>query len=240
MQFADIAEESRFLLRPRKIGKFLLACGVAAPLVYLASDIVAGVRWEGYSFRDHTISELNANGSPVRPITIALGFVGYPLLIAFGVGVWRTASGNRKLQLAGGALVLLGLSALWAVPFASMNLRGTEQGAAGARHLASGMIAIPSLIAAMGLSATVFGGRFRLYSLATVVVLLAFGAWAGARTTGMEQGLATPWAGVIERISVYAYQLWIVAFAFRLLRTYDGAVHPGGVQRTSASLTFDP
>lgn len=213
----DVASASAPALRAEEIRTALLACGVAAPLVYLASDVIAGLRWDGYSFRDQTISELNANGSPVRSVTIALGFLGYSLLIAFGIGIWRAASGIRRLQLSGGALAVIGLSALWALPFASMNLRGTEQGVAGAKHLISGMIAIPLLIVAMGLAASTMGRLFRVYSIATVVVLLVFGAWAGARTTGMEEGLSSPWAGVIERISVYAYQLWIVVLAIALL-----------------------
>jgi hypothetical protein len=49
--------------------KALLACGIVAPLVYLASDVIAGMRWKGYSFRDQTISELNAIGAPTRALT---------------------------------------------------------------------------------------------------------------------------------------------------------------------------
>lgn len=38
--------------------KVLLASGIVAPLLYAVSDVVAGMRWEGYSSRDQTISEL--------------------------------------------------------------------------------------------------------------------------------------------------------------------------------------
>jgi len=38
--------------------KILLASGIAAPLLYAVADLVAGTRWQGYSFRDQTISEL--------------------------------------------------------------------------------------------------------------------------------------------------------------------------------------
>src|SRR5918994_4074571 len=105
----------------------LLACGIVAPLVYLASDVIAGIRWEGYSFRDQTISELNAIGSPTRGLTIALGLAGYTVLVAFGVGVWRSAPLNRRLRVAGGALVAIGVLSLFAVPFASMHVREAEE-----------------------------------------------------------------------------------------------------------------
>jgi hypothetical protein len=36
----------------------LLASGIVAPLLYIAADVIAGLQWKGYSFRDQTISEL--------------------------------------------------------------------------------------------------------------------------------------------------------------------------------------
>ena len=47
-----------------------------------------------------------------------LGLAGHTLLVAFGVGVWRPAPGNRGLHVVGGTLVMFGVLALWAVPFA--------------------------------------------------------------------------------------------------------------------------
>ena len=44
----------------------LLLCGVLSPLLYAAADVLAGLRWDGYSFRDQTISELGAIGAPSR------------------------------------------------------------------------------------------------------------------------------------------------------------------------------
>jgi hypothetical protein len=101
----------------------LLASGIVAPLLYIAADVIAGLQWEGYSFRDQTISELNAIGAPTRPLTITLGLAGYTFLVAFGVGVWRLTPGNRRPRVVGSALVVFGVLALWAVPFASKSLR---------------------------------------------------------------------------------------------------------------------
>jgi hypothetical protein len=196
----------------------LLACGVLAPLLYLASDVVASVRYQGYSYLHQTISELNAIGSPTRGLTVAFGLAGYALLTAFGVGIWRSAAGSRRLRAVGGVLSGFGVLALWAVPFASMPMRGAEQGLNGALHLVAGMVAVLLLLAAMGFASATFGRRFRLYTIATVVVMLAFGAWTGVDGPRIAEGLATPWVGVKERISVYSYQLWLVALALALLR----------------------
>jgi hypothetical protein len=95
--------------RERTTQLALLPCGIIAPLLYIATDVIAAMQWEGYSFRDQTISELNANGSPTRPLTIALGLGGYTLLIGFGVGVWKSARENSRLRVVGGTLAHLRL-----------------------------------------------------------------------------------------------------------------------------------
>ena len=52
--------------------RILLLCDVLSPVLYAVADAFAGLRWEGYSFRDQTISELGAIGAPSRPLFSAL------------------------------------------------------------------------------------------------------------------------------------------------------------------------
>lgn len=196
----------------RRVQSALLACGIAAPVIYLASDVLGGVHWEGYSFRDQTISELNAFGSPSRALTIVLGLTGYSLLTAFGVGVWRSAGKRRLLRVAGAAFQAIGALSLWAVPFWSMHLRGEETSFTDTMHLVGGGVLGVLLLVAMGTAAVAFGPRFRLYSLATLLLLVAFVAWT-AQEGSLADNPETPWLGVKERVWVYAYQLWIVVFA---------------------------
>lgn len=198
--------------------KALLACGVVAPLVYVASDLIAGLRWRGYSFRDQTISELNAIGSPTRTLTIVLGIVGYTFLAAFGVGLWRSARGDRRLRIAGLALLVLGVSACWAVPFASMHVRGAETGLSDTLHLVDGGVAGLLLLVAMWFGSAALGTRFRIYSIATVLVMLVFLVWSGMDGSRVVDDLPTPWLGVKERVWAYAYQAWLVMFAVASLR----------------------
>ena len=197
----------------------LLACGVIAPLLYLASDLIAGLRWEGYSFRDQTISELNAIGAPTRSLTIVLGLIGYGLFVAFGVGVWRSAwAATSSLRVAGAALVSYGVLALFAVPFFSMHVREAEETFSDTLHLVGGGIAALLLLVIIVSGARSLGTRFWLYSIATIVVTFAFTAWSGMDGPELADNLATPWIGVKERVGIYAYQLWLVVFAIALLR----------------------
>ena len=75
----------------------------------------------------------------------------------------------------------------------------------------------PLLLVIVGFGAAAFGWRFRLYSAATVLVTLAFGAWSGTYGADVANNIETPWVGVVERISVFAYQLWIAVFAIALI-----------------------
>jgi hypothetical membrane protein len=117
--------------------RVLLLCGVLSPVLYAVADVLAGMRWASYSFRDQTISELGAIGAPSRPLFAVLLFVVYLLMVAFGVGVWKAAADNRRLRIVGGLLVAVGVMALTVGQFASMHLRGEAQGFTGTLCISS-------------------------------------------------------------------------------------------------------
>lgn len=196
----------------------LLACGIAAPLLYALADGLAGMRWEGYSFRDQTISELGAIGAPQRLLFSVLLFIVYALMVAFGVGVWTAFEGNRRLRIVGGLIVGVGVLALTAGQLAAMEPRGTEQGLAGTLHLAEGLAAMILVFASMGIAATALGRRFGSYTVATLVVAIGCGIWSAMDIPQVEQGLPTPWLGVKERVFWYGYQSWYIVLALMLLR----------------------
>jgi hypothetical protein len=152
-------------------------------------------------------------------------------MVAFGVGIRKAAGGNRQLRIVGGLVVALGVMALTLGQFASMRLRGTEQGLAGTLHLVEGAVAMLMIFTAMGIAASTLGTRFRLYTIGTIILALGFGAWAVSEATRIEQGLATSWVGVKERIFWYGYQSWFIVLALRLLRDQRAArSEVGGLQ----------
>jgi Protein of unknown function (DUF998) len=201
-----------------RVRKTLLGCGILSSVLYFASDAVMSLSYEGYSYLHQTVSELNAIGAPTRGLSIVFGLAGYVLLICFGVGIWMSAAGNRKLRVVGVALAVMGLTGLWGVPFASMQARGTEQEAL---HLISGMVGVLLLVTAIGFAAAAFGGPFRLYSIATIVVMIVFAGWTGRQAYAIEAGMPTPWVGFIERISFYSWHLWFIVLALILLRRHS-------------------
>lgn len=202
--------------------RVLLFCGILSPLLYAVADALAGMRWQGYSFRDQVISELGAIGAPSRPLFSILLIAVYLLLVAFGVGVGQSAGDRRRLRVVAGLLIGLGVLALTAGMFVPMRPRGTEQGLTGALHLVEGAVAMLMVLAAMGFASTAFGSRFRLYTIATIALVLVFGAWSGMEAPRIEAGLATPWVGVKERIFWYTYQFWFAVLALTLLHQGTG------------------
>jgi hypothetical membrane protein len=205
------------------VRKGLLRCGIASPFLYALADALAGLRWQGYSFRDQTISELGALGAPSRPLFASLLLLSYALFVAFGVGIRRAAGDRRRVRLVGSLVIALGLLALTVGQLAAMRPRGTPQGLAGTMHLIEGAVAMITVFVTMGVASTAFGAGFRRYTWATIGIVLALGAWTARAVTSMEAGGPTPWLGVQERAWWYAYQAWFAVLALTLLRERSGS-----------------
>jgi len=205
--------------------KALLVCGVLSSLLYVGADVLAAVLYPGYhSFTSQAISELTALGAPtkglVEPLLIAYDI----LIIAFGVGVWTSAGRRRALRIVGGLLVGVGAVGLLAMPFAPMKLRGTGNLSTDAPHIAVTGVIVLFILSAIGVGASLFGRRFRLYSYATLLTLLVFGTWTGFEASRLAVQQATPWLGAAERIHIGAYLLWVAVLAVILLRARMPAV----------------
>jgi hypothetical protein len=52
--------------------KALLVSGILSSLLYVAIDVLGGMRYEGYSFTSQAISELMATGAPSEAFVDAL------------------------------------------------------------------------------------------------------------------------------------------------------------------------
>ena len=75
---------------------------------------------------------------------------------------------------------------------------------------------------AIAVGATAFGKAFRLYSVCSILVLLAFGALTFLDAPRLQANLPTPWMGLWERINISVFLLWVVVLAATLVR--GGAV----------------
>lgn len=211
-------------VRAGRTRKLLVSCGIAYPVVYvLTNDLVAATSYAGYSRMDQAVSELSAISAPAQTFLMAMLPVYTVLMIAFGVGVWRSAIGGHALRLTGGALVAFGVTGVLWLPF-PMSRRediatSSAVSASDVGHLVlSGVTAL--LIVAMCLAgAAQFGRWFRVYSAATVSVVLLFsGVLTGIQSAKLSDGDPTPLLGFYERVGIGAWLLWLAVLAITLLR----------------------
>ncbi len=203
------------------VRKVLLVCGIVSSLLYVAMNILGAMRFEGYSSTSQTVSELSAISAPSRPLWIALGIPYDVLVIAFGLGVWVSAGGKRALRVVGGLLVAFGVVG-FAWPFASMHQREVLAAGGGTltdtMHIILGMVTVLFMLVAIGFGATALGKRFRYYSIATIMLLLVFGALTGLDGPRIAANLPTPLVGIWERINIAGFLLWVAVLATALLR----------------------
>lgn len=204
--------------------KVLLGCGVVAPVLYIAWDIIGSLRYPGYSWLDQEFSELTAQGAPTRPLMIALVEVPYNLLVlALAVGLW-TAAGPKKraARVAAGALVgytAFGFVAGTITPMATREvLAAGEDTPRNAFHGPLTLVSDLFLVVGMAFAGQLLGKRFRYYSYATIVTLIVAGVVTSFQIPQMVANQPTPWMGLEERVNIYATMLWVAVLAIGLLR----------------------
>lgn len=203
--------------RHLSVRKVLLICGILSSLLYAAADILGALSYEGYSYTAQTVSELSAIGAPSRPLVVPLFLTYGVLVIAFGVGAWGSAGRKRTLRVVAGLLVGFGAVCLTG-PFAPMHQRGVEGTLTDTLHIIGATVDVLFITFIIGFGAFAFDRRFRLYSIVTIVIVLVFGALAGSDGPRIAANLPTPWAGIMERISIFTWLLWAAALAIALLR----------------------
>jgi hypothetical protein len=208
--------------------KLLLVCGILSSLLY--GVMIAVIRFDGYSRLSQAPSELTAIGAPTRMTWMLLGAVYTVLVTAFGWGVWNAAGRSWALRFAGSLLVIYGsLGLLW--PFAPMHQREVLAAGGGTLsdtvHVILASATVLLMFIAMGVAAIAFGKRFRLYSIASIVVLVAFGGLTFSNAPRLQANLPTPWMGLWERINISVFLLWVAVLATVLLRRGSGAREKG-------------
>jgi hypothetical protein len=200
--------------------KVLVSCGIISAVLYVAMNVVAALLWDGYSSAAQTVSELSAIDAPTRQLWILLAVPYSLLVIAFGWGIRASGARIHRLRIVGALVIADGAIGL-AWPLAPMHLRGAVFTRTDTMHIAFALVTILLMFAVLAIGAGAFGRRFRLYSIATMAILLACGALTGAAAPRLVANLPTPWLGVWERIDIGVFLMWKVVLAIVLLRVPD-------------------
>jgi hypothetical protein len=133
--------------------------------------------------------------------------------------VWKSAPPNRALRVVGALLIAHTVFAQFWPP---MHQRAVLAAGGGTLtdtlHLVWAAVTGVFFMFIVGCGAAALGKRFRVYSIATMVIVLACGAVTGTYASQIQANLPTPGVGVWERISIATFMAWIVVLATALLR----------------------
>ena len=206
---------------------WLLACGIAGAALYPLADIFASTRYPGFSYRDQAVSELFAIGAPTSELVVPLFTLSSTLLLLFAVGIWMSAGGRRVLRWLSAMMALNAIDALVLWNFFPMHMRGEPTTFTDTMH---GILAIdPFLLTAVVLGAVAFRGKFRTYTVATIVFSFAMAIVGLSFVNAVIANEPTPWMGAAERAAQYTTNLWYAVFAVVLLRERRGGGEVGGL-----------
>ena len=197
----------------------LLISGLLSSVTYVAFDLAAAARYPGYSLVNQAISELSAIGAPPASANLWrwLGPIYGILFGAFTIGVLRVGRGNRALRTSGWImLAFIGWGLLW--PFFPMHQRGTETTTSDVGHLILGGGSNILILGFIGFAAFALGSWFRTWSLGTMLVFVTAAIGTFSYVNDIGASAPTPWLGVVERIMIYAYLLWVAVLAAALVR----------------------
>lgn len=194
----------------------LLACGIAASLTQVTLDLTSSAIAPGYQYSHMTVSELSAVGVPTRPLWVAVMTLVYvPLMLLFALGVWRAAGSRWRLRVP--AMLLLAITLFGAV-WPPMHLRGEPTSLTDTLHIVwtaiFGLVSVSTMVIAAG----ALGRTPRAFTIGSIVAILVAGAITGAMSGPIPAGGATPWIGLVERVSVYGWALWLAVLGIELRR----------------------
>ena len=202
-----------------RVHTFLLSCGILSSIFYVLMNIVCAASYDGYNAASQTVSELSAIDAPTRPLWVSMAIVYSLLSLAFGWAVLQLGSGNRYLRTVGAMLLINAALGFFWPPMHQREVLAAGGGSlTDTLHLVFTAVTVSLMVAAIVFGAMALGRKFRIYSIATLFILVLFGILTGIESPQLEKGLPTPLIGVWERINIGVYMLWIAIFAVALFR----------------------
>ncbi len=184
--------------------------------LYIVMDVVAALVYDGYSYRDQTISELSAVGAPTRAFWLVASVFWQILAFLYAFGVLGIAGHRPKVRIVGWLLLLaaLGGPVWWLAPMHQREVLAAGGGTwQDTLHLALGGVSSLLFFAMIATGAFAFGRTFRWYSFATIALMLIFGVLMNREVPDVADNASTLWLGIWERIAIEGAMLWQAAFA---------------------------
>lgn len=206
--------------------KSLLICGILAMLWYVAMNILVPMQYPGYDSTSQTVSELSAINAPTRTFWFVLAIFYSILFIAFGLGIWLSANGNRALRVVAAVILFDAVLGFFWPPMHQREIIAAGGGTlTDTLHLVWAFVHLVLMLLMIGFGASVLGKGFRIFSVAIVLIFIVFGILTTIESRGIEANLPTPYVGIWERINIGAYMIWVIVFVIMLMRRNNKSVN---------------
>jgi hypothetical membrane protein len=208
--------------------RFLLLCGVIAPVLFVFMTVLGGALRPGYSHVSDTVSELFSPGAPNKSVLDPFHALYAVLIVVFGIGVLRLVRQSERSTLIGtvGASLFtaMGLVSLTTATIFPQDAWGSPPTFPGEMHkIMSAVVTLLSILSMLLIGtwcrrAGVFPW-FRTYSFATVgVSLLAAGFFLAA--------YGGPIMGLAERVAILVGFQWTFTLGLSMFRKANRLSRP--------------
>ncbi|MGD2251792.1 MAG: DUF998 domain-containing protein [Anaerolineales bacterium] len=206
----------------------LFYAGMGAGIFYLLGDLVGGFITPNYSYIHNAVSELIQSGAANRTFLSSFMFLHALMIVMFSIGILaRHPFALSKSVFIGGLLLLaVGFSHLLSSSIFPMDPVGAESTFPGVMHLILVGITVVSIFILMPLLGF---GLSRIYEW-RYFLIFTFVCLAAILISGISSPIVIARGfeimGLTERITGYAFYLWMFVLATLLVREQSGQMSP--------------
>ncbi len=201
----------------RIVTRYTILVAVLSPILYFAASFIGGAANQGYSHIKDSVSDLLIKGSPRLAVLDTMMIISFVFIALSCVAMLITHAPSLKGATKAG-LILIGLSGIFSL--CSSIIFRLDPHASGmtinsAMHVVFvALAALCTIVGGMLVGFTMFSvagwGGFRIYTVITFTIMLI-----GAVISPIIIDNNVPVVGLVERISILAYNQWLIVVAIK-------------------------
>ncbi len=211
----------------REIPRVLILVGVLAPILYFAASFVGGAANHGYSHIKDSVSDLLIKGSPRLAALDTMMVISFAFIVISCIAMLITHTPTLGSATKAG-IIIIGLSGVFSLCSSiifRLDPHSSGMTINSAMHIAFvALAALSTIVGGLLIGFTMSGvagwGGFKIYTIITFAVMLV-----GAAISPIIVANNVPVVGLVERISVLAYNQWFVVIAIKFFLLKDGWVY---------------
>ena len=200
--------------------KGLYYSGMAAGIFYMIGDILGGLITPNYNYINNAVSEFIQSGAENRALLSPFLFLHALMIVLFSIAIMvhHSYKNLKSIYIGGILLLILGLCHALSSTLFPMDPAGTEMTFPGVIHLILVGISVVAIFLLMplignGLHRLYQWKSFRVFTFVCLAVIIISGVSSPVVIVKNIQIM-----GLTERITGYAFYLWLFVLAYRLIR----------------------